>query len=132
MTKSAAAARPLGRFHMRAAIDKIQSVGLAPLLACLILVFGQIWGILLYSNLRTSPQIPWAAAAMIPILWLMWQYLGGRWPPRTTSELRRRCLRANAVPGGVFAWSMLAGILSIVALSGCWIVFFQIFEMRAN
>jgi hypothetical protein len=46
----------------------------------------------------------------------MWQYLNGKWWPRSTSAARRRYLRANPVSGQVFAAALLAGVLSIVAL----------------
>jgi membrane protease YdiL (CAAX protease family) len=101
-------------------------------LAFLILAFVQVWGVLLIANLGTTPAIPWSAPAMAVVLWLMWQYLGGRWWSRSTSESRRRCLRANRVPGRVFAWTLVAGVLSIAALTGYWIVMFQLFKMRGN
>jgi|HubBroStandDraft_1064217.scaffolds.fasta_scaffold11498_3 membrane protease YdiL (CAAX protease family) len=102
-------------------------------LAFLIEAFGQgVWGALLVGNLATTPAIPWAAPAMALVLWLMWQYLGGRWWPRSTSETRRSYLRARRVPGRVFAWTLVAGALSIVALTGYWIVMFQLFKMSAN
>jgi membrane protease YdiL (CAAX protease family) len=102
-------------------------------LAFVILAFVQgVWGALLVGNLATTPAIPWAAPAMALVLWLMWQYLGGRWWPRSTSQSRRRCLRANRVPARVFTWTLVAGVLSIAALTGYWIVMFQLFKMRAN
>jgi membrane protease YdiL (CAAX protease family) len=65
-------------------------------------------------------------------LWLMWKYLGGSWWPRSTSEARCLCLRANRVPGPVLGWTLLAGLLSIVALAGYWIVLFQLVQMSPN
>jgi membrane protease YdiL (CAAX protease family) len=62
----------------------------------------------------------------------MWQYLGGRWWPRGTANLRRSLLRANPVPGRVFGWALLAGVLAIVALSGFWIILFQLVRTPAN
>jgi membrane protease YdiL (CAAX protease family) len=93
---------------------------------------GGLWGGLLVANLRTSPSIPWAVVVMAPLLWLMWQYLGGRWWPRSTSETRWRCLRARSVARRVFAWSLIAGGLSIVSLTGLWIVLFQLVKVHGN
>jgi hypothetical protein len=77
-------------------------VAWSAILAFLILGFGQgLWGALLVGNLKTGPAIPWAVPAMALILWLMWKYLGGSWWPRSTSQARRLCLRANRVPGPV-------------------------------
>jgi len=117
----------------RSLSSRIGSLAWAAILAFLILVFGQgVWGALLSANLRTGLAIPWAVAVMSLVLWLMWQYLGGKGWPQATSETRRRYLRANRVSGRAWAWAMLAGGLSIVALAGYWIVMFQLVQMPAN
>src|SRR5258708_21608080 len=90
---------------------------------------GGIWTVLLVSNLATSPAIPWAVAVMGLLLWAMWRYLGGRWWPRSTSQARRRHLRARSLPGRVFAWALAAGLLSITALVGYWIVLLQVVKI---
>jgi len=103
------------------------------MLAFVILAFGQsVWGALLIYNFRTTPAVPWAVPAMAIVLWLMWRYLGGKWWPRSTSEARQALLRANSVPWRTYAWTILAGVLSIVALAGLWIVLFSLVRMRAN
>jgi membrane protease YdiL (CAAX protease family) len=93
---------------------------------------GGLWSVLLAINLITSPAIPWSVAVMGLLLWLMWQYLGGRWAPKSTSEARRRYLRATPLPGPVFAWALVAGGLSIVALIGYWIVLFRLVKEQGN
>jgi len=98
----------------------------------LTLLAGGIWSALLITNLATSPAIPWAVIVMAVLLWLMWQYLGGKWPPRRTSEARRGYLRATPVSGPAFAWALVAGALSIVALAGLWIVLFQLVKAPGN
>jgi membrane protease YdiL (CAAX protease family) len=98
-----------------------------------ITVFGAgVWATLATVNLASTPGIPWSVPMMAVVLWLMWQYLGGRWWPRTTSAARRNCLRANPVPGSVFAWAQVAGGLSLVALAGYWIVLSQLVKMPGN
>jgi membrane protease YdiL (CAAX protease family) len=112
---------------------RLLSVLWAGLLAFIILFLGQfLWGTLLFINLRTSPNIPWAVAVMAMLLWVMWQYLGGRWWPRSTSEARRQNLRARPASAPTFFWSLAAGIFSIIALAGLWIVLFQISRTPAN
>jgi membrane protease YdiL (CAAX protease family) len=66
---------------------------------------------------------------MALLLWLMWQYLGGRWGPQSTSEARRRYRRARPLSGQVFIWAVVAGVLSIVALVGYWIVLIQLVKI---
>lgn len=104
------------------------------LIAFLILFVGQtMWGLLLAANFKNSPQAaPWSVAAMAVVLWLLWEYLGGRWWPRSTSEARRRNLRANGVSGTLLSCALLAGVLSVVALAGLWIVFFQLVKTPTN
>ena len=112
---------------------RLLSVFWAGLVAFAILFIGQLmWGALLFANLRATPNIPWAVAAMAAVLWALWQYLGGRWWPRRTAEARRVDLRARAVSARTFAWSLAAGVFSIMALSGLWIVLFQISPTPAN
>jgi len=69
---------------------------------------------------------------MAVVLWLLWQYLGGRWWPRSTSEVRKLDLRANPVSGTAFAGALLAGVLALIALAGLWIVLFQLVKTPAN
>ena len=106
----------------------------AALVAFLILFVGQtIWGVLLAANFRNSTHaLPWCVAAMAVVLWMFWQYLGGRWPPHSNSATRKRYLRANPVSRTMFAFSLLAGLLAIVALAGYWIVFLQLAKTPPN
>jgi membrane protease YdiL (CAAX protease family) len=112
----------------------VSAVLWSAIIAFLILFVGQtIWGMLLAANFRNSTRaVPWSVAAMAVVLWLLWQYLGGRWWPRRTAESRKRNLRANPVSGAAFAGALLAGVLSLVALAGFWIVFFQLLKTPAN
>jgi membrane protease YdiL (CAAX protease family) len=66
---------------------------------------------------------------MALLLWLMWQYLGGRWGPQSTAQARRHYRRAVPLPGRVFAWAIGAGLLSITALIGYWIVLGQLVKI---
>jgi membrane protease YdiL (CAAX protease family) len=93
---------------------------------------GGVWSGLLIANLSTSPAVPWCVGVMALVLWLAWQYLGGRWRPASTSETRRHYLRARPVSVPVFAWAVLAGVLGTVALVGLWIVLFQLVKVRGN
>jgi membrane protease YdiL (CAAX protease family) len=98
----------------------------------LTVVAGGIWTVLLISNVATSPAIPWAVVVMALLLWLMWQYLSGKWGPKSTSQARRRYLRARLLSGQVFAWAVVAGVLSIIALVGYWIVLAQLVNIPAR
>ncbi|HEY7020654.1 MAG TPA: CPBP family intramembrane glutamic endopeptidase [Ktedonobacterales bacterium] len=95
-------------------------------------VTGGVWTALLSVNLATSPAIPWSVAVMALLLWLLWRYLGGAGWPRSTADARRRYLRARQISGRIFAWAVIAGLLSIVALAGLWIVLFQIANLPAR
>jgi membrane protease YdiL (CAAX protease family) len=98
----------------------------------LTIVGGGVWTGMLVANLATSPTVPWSALAMALALWATWKYLGGSGPPRRTSESRGRHLRARRVTGPTLAWALTAGGLSIAALTGLWIVSFQLVKSPGN
>jgi membrane protease YdiL (CAAX protease family) len=103
------------------------------LLAFVITILGgAIWTALLIANLRSSPAVPWSVPIMALLLWLMWSYLGGKgWPP-STSDARRHYLRASRKSTRTYLWSFVAGVLSVVALAGFWIVLSQLVKMSPN
>ncbi len=107
-------------------------VGLGALAFVVTAVMGGLWTLLLTINLATSPAIPWAVVVMAAILWALWRYLGGHWPPRSSSTQRSRLLRAQPLSGAAFGWALVAGLLSIVALAGLWVVLFQIARLPAR
>jgi membrane protease YdiL (CAAX protease family) len=102
----------------------------AAITALVIAILPQgIWSALIAVNLRTSPTIPWAVVVMAGLLILYWQYLGGRFPTRRTSDARLHHLRARRVPLPVFAWAVLAGSFAVIALIGLWIILAQVIRM---
>jgi membrane protease YdiL (CAAX protease family) len=113
---------------------KIGAILWSAVLSFVILFVGQaIWGLLLTANFKNSPRAePWSVAAMAVVLCLLWQYLGGKWLPHHTSAARKRYLRANPVSRPAFATALLAGVLSLFALAGYWIVFFQLVKTPPN
>jgi membrane protease YdiL (CAAX protease family) len=93
---------------------------------------GGIWSALLVTNLQRSPEVPWSVPAMGLLLWLMWSYLGGKGWPQSTSDARRHYLRAKRRSARTYLWSFAAGVLSVVALAGYWIVLFRLVKMPPN
>jgi membrane protease YdiL (CAAX protease family) len=107
-------------------------IGFGLLAFAITILAGGIWSALLVANLRSSPAVPWSVLAMALLLSLMWSYLGGRGWPRSTSDSRRRYLRANGRSAQTYLWSFAAGVLSVVGLAGCWIVLFRLVKMPPN
>jgi membrane protease YdiL (CAAX protease family) len=107
-------------------------VGFGLLAFAITILAGGIWSALLVVNLRSSPAVPWSVPAMALLLWLIWSYLGGKGWPRSTSDARRHYLRANRRSGQTYLWALVAGVLSVVALAGFWIVLFQLVKMPPN
>jgi membrane protease YdiL (CAAX protease family) len=119
--------------HMHSLASRMVRVVWSGILAFgLTVLAGGIWSALILINLVTSPAIPWAVVVMALVLWLMWQYLDGKWWPASTSQARHRNLRGRPVSPQVFAWTLVAGVLSIVALAGFWIVLFQLVKAPGN
>ncbi len=110
----------------------LKVVGFGLLAFAITTLAGGIWSVLLVTNLRSSPAVPWSVPAMALLLWLMWSYLGGRGWPCSTSEARRLYLRANRRSGWTYLWAWVAGVLSVVALAGYWIVLLQLVKMPPN
>ena len=113
---------------------KFNVIIVSAIFAFLILLVGQsAWGLLLALNFKTNPRaVPWSVAVMAVVLCLMWEYLGGSWWPRRTSEKRRNYLRANPVSPHIFEIAFVSGVLAIVALAGYWILFFQLVKTPPN
>jgi membrane protease YdiL (CAAX protease family) len=113
---------------------KMRAFLVSAVLAFLILMAGQIpWSVLLSINFRNGPSaVPWSVAAMAIVLWLLWQYLGGKGWPHSTSETRRRYLRANHVPAEPYAVAVFSGVLAVISLAGVWIVLFRLAKTPAN
>ena len=113
--------------------SRLRALAWAAILALLVAGFASVmWGGLLVTNLKVGPAIPWSVAVMAVVLWLMWQYLGGRWWPRGTSQARRTHLRTRLVPRQVVGWALLAGALALVALVGLWIVLVELTNTGGN
>jgi len=72
--------------------------------------------LLFLANLRILPQFPWAVPVTMLYLWLFWRYLNGAGPPVETAQERKQSLRANPLPARVWSWSLIAGVLALVAL----------------
>ena len=118
---------------MRNVIRRVLIVVWSGMIACVLAVgTGGVWSALLAANLATGLTVPWAVLVMAALLWVMWQYLGGRWGPRSTSAARRRALRANPISPRTIAWAVLSGTLAIAALAGLWIVLFQLAKLPAR
>ena len=107
-------------------------IGFGLLAFAITILAGGIWSALLVANLRSSPAVPWSVLAMALLLWLMWRYLAGKGWPRSTSDARRHYLRANRRSARTYLWSFAAGVLSVIALAGYWIVLFRLVKMPPN
>jgi membrane protease YdiL (CAAX protease family) len=93
---------------------------------------GGVWSFLLLRNLRTSPSYPWSVAVMGILLWILWQYLSGRWGPRKSAEYRARALRANRLPARTFLTAAIAGLCAVLSLAGLWMILSRLTVMPAH
>ena len=117
-----------GSFATRA----LSIIGFGLLAFAITILAGGIWSALLVTNLQRSPAVPWSVPVMGLLLWLMWSYLGGKGWPQSTSDARRHYLRANRRSARTYLCSFAAGVLSVIALAGYWIVLFRLVKMPPN
>ena len=79
--------------------------------------FGTLtWALLVKANIEFFPNVPWSLIPAALFLWIFWRYLRGEWWPASTSEARKRNLRANPLSGDVWGSAILAGIVGLAAL----------------
>jgi membrane protease YdiL (CAAX protease family) len=97
--------------------DRLTTVFVALVLGMVIVFAGTIpRNFFFAANLQYFTNVPWAVPVTAIYLWVFWRYLRGSGPPVSTAEIRRTCLRANAIPPRAWAWALLAGGLGLVAL----------------
>jgi len=90
----------------------------------LTLLTGGIWSLLVTANLKITPSIPWSALVMGLLLWAIWHYFA--------SGHRKRLARANPISKNTLGIAFLAGIFSLTALTGLWIVLSQLVKIPGN
>lgn len=74
------------------------------------------WAILVNTNAKHLPTIPWAVVPMAFYLWLFWLYIRGAGWPIPTADARRTSCRANPLPEDVWLLSLFAGGLGLASL----------------
>jgi membrane protease YdiL (CAAX protease family) len=67
------------------------------------------------ANLRTTPAIPWGAAATLVWLVLLWRWLGGWGWPASTSELRHTYRGAEPMGPDTWRWALFAAAFAAVS-----------------
>ena len=72
-------------------------------------------GPLFFANIKFWPTVPWSVPLLATYLWFFWQYLGGRWWPRSTADIRRKWLRANPLSTRAWRWALIAGYLAMTS-----------------
>ena len=104
---------------MFVAIWKRVPVGLQAILVglCVSAVVLVPWMVMVTANFSLWPQVPWCLPLMTVYLWISWRYLGGWGWPRSTSEARRRLLRADTLSPLLWRWSLVTGGFAWASLS---------------
>lgn len=96
------------------------------LLGFFVLELGtRLWSLLALANIQSAPFLPWSFPLMAAILWLIWNYLNGKWKPKATQEKRKRWMRANKVEGRQKFWAWTAA-----SLLGCSLLLLIIISTR--
>jgi membrane protease YdiL (CAAX protease family) len=86
-------------------------------LGVLVLLAGTLpCNVLFVANLQHGRGLPWSVPLITIWIALFWRYVGGWGPPAETAAARRESLRADPLPGALWAWALAAGLLGLVAL----------------
>jgi membrane protease YdiL (CAAX protease family) len=93
--------------------------------------FGPIPG-LAAANKAVGVAVPWAIVPTALYLFAYWRYLGGQWGPSDDAADRRANLRANPLPGRVWAASLGAGVLGFLTLLALLLVVARLIPLPAG
>lgn len=108
-------------------MKRLRGLGAAALVSFAVAGVGSIvWGGLIVANARSSRSIPWAVPVMALVLAVYLWWLSGHGWPRRTAAARATLLRARPVSLQTLGWSLLAGVLALVALAGLWIILVEL------
>ncbi|MDN5202810.1 type II CAAX endopeptidase family protein [Fulvivirgaceae bacterium BMA10] len=84
-----------------------------------ILFVGQFpQSIIVYLNLYIAPSLPLFLPITLAWLFIFLKYLNGSWKPISTSQQRKRNLRAKKLPFKIWLWSLLAGSIGMIGVLG--------------
>lgn len=72
------------------------------------------WALLFAANVKFLPNIPWSIIPGAAWLWLWWKYVSGHGPPHSTSEARKKLLRANPLRDDVWSGTIGSGMLATI------------------
>jgi uncharacterized protein len=106
----AEAEAPVARGRIRSAWTRLPVLIRSVIVGFLVTAAASVpSGVLQLANVALTPRVPWSIPVIAIYLWFFWQYLGGRWSPRSTSDDRRQRLRARPLSSRVWRWALAAG-----------------------
>lgn len=116
-------ARPTARRRkpMRKIASKVLALPKALILGFAVQILGIMpFVVLVQLNLQATPALPWAVAAEVVILAVLFAILSGRIWPKAWGEVRRAYLRFNPIPREFAPWVVVTSAVygaTIIALS---------------
>ena len=118
---------------MHMLLQRARLVALATLVAFAITAVGQgLWGVMAIANVKLSPAVPWAPAVMAVVLAGLVAFLAGRGWPRKGAEARRALVPLAPVSAKAWTWSLISGVLGVIALAGLWTVMASVVRVPPN
>lgn len=105
----------------------------AVLIGILVTATGELpWALLVGTNLKLSPSIPWAVPIMAVWLGFYWRYLAGAGGSSWSQVLRRTSFRQTEISARVWFWSTLSGTLAITSLIALEFILLRFFRLAVN
>jgi membrane protease YdiL (CAAX protease family) len=97
--------------------NRLPTIVQAILAGVLVAAVGETpWVLLVGANIKLSPSLPWAVAAMGLWLYFYGKYFSGAGWPQSTRATRSECFRSLAMPRQTCLWSLLSGVLAVTSL----------------
>ena len=96
------------------------------------LVLQSGWTILFVANMKIVPSFPWSVPLGLLYLWVAFQYLNGRWSPKSTSSSRRESMRARHLSEKEWRPAVAASAAVVVFIIATTILSYRLIDVPAE
>ncbi|HET6347745.1 MAG TPA: type II CAAX endopeptidase family protein [Candidatus Krumholzibacteria bacterium] len=96
------------------------------------LILQSGWSLLIVTNMKVAPSIPWSVPLALLYLWVAFQYFNGRWKPASTSKARQESMRARRLSRHEWPTALAATAAVIVFIISTTIISYRMIRIPAE